>query len=157
MSHKKIIPHKKMADLGKNRIPGGLLRNRKGAAAVEFALVLPVFISMMFGSLEFSVLLYSYSSMQTAARDAVRQVSVNSLTPTEAKARIPAEVPSWMSGDVTVAITQTKPSDPTTNIIQVNVSVPAYKASPITFFTRGTDWILSTQAEMKQELPFGKL
>lgn len=151
------MPREKNPGPAGGRVLNKFLRDRRGAAAAEFALILPVFISMMFGSMEFSVLLYSYSSMQTAARDAARQVAVNSLTPTEAKNKLAAKMPKWMSGDTTVSITQTAPADPSSNIIQVNVSVPANQASPITLFTRGTTWTLSTQAEMKQELPFGKL
>ncbi len=141
----------------KGSVVGRFFRNRKGVAAAEFALILPVFVSMIFGTLEYSIMLFTYSSMQTTARDIARQVAVNNLTPSEAQAKLASRLPPWMASSATMKITQTKPADPTANIIQVNLSVPTRLASPITFFSRGTTSVLETQAEMKQELPFGKL
>lgn len=49
-----------------------LLRNRRGAAAVEMAFVLPVFLILIFGILEFSLILFATSMLEGATREASR-------------------------------------------------------------------------------------
>jgi len=52
----------------------------RGAAAVEFALVMPAFLAMVLGGLSVCVLLYSSVSLQDAAEQGARCFSVNSGT-----------------------------------------------------------------------------
>jgi hypothetical protein len=47
-------------------------KRSKAQGMVEFALALPVFLILMFGIIEFSRLLLTYSAVYTASRDAVR-------------------------------------------------------------------------------------
>jgi len=44
----------------------------RGAAAVEFALVLPIFLILVFGIIELSVILYNNAVITNAAREAAR-------------------------------------------------------------------------------------
>jgi len=46
--------------------------NQKGAAAVEFALVLPVLLVLVFGIVEFSVALYDKAVITNASREGAR-------------------------------------------------------------------------------------
>ncbi len=46
--------------------------NQKGAAAVEFALVLPVLLILVFGIVEFSVALYDKAVITNASREGAR-------------------------------------------------------------------------------------
>ncbi|WP_367394889.1 TadE/TadG family type IV pilus assembly protein [Cupriavidus sp. Agwp_2] len=48
------------------------LRSQKGAAAVEFSLVLPIFIVLVFGIIEFSLMLYDKAVITNASREAAR-------------------------------------------------------------------------------------
>ena len=56
-----------------------LLRDRTGAAAIEFAIVAPVFLMMLFGSFEFGLNIYLRSvlegSMQQAGRNSTLQTA----------------------------------------------------------------------------------
>ncbi|MBW1744397.1 MAG: pilus assembly protein [Deltaproteobacteria bacterium] len=48
------------------------VRDEKGVAAVEFALVLPILLILLFGIVEFSLLLYDKAMITNAAREGAR-------------------------------------------------------------------------------------
>ncbi len=52
-----------------------LRRQRDGIASVEFAIVLPVLVLMLFGAIEFGRLLVDYQLANKSARDAIRYLS----------------------------------------------------------------------------------
>ena len=52
-----------------------LRRRRDGIASVEFAIVLPVLVLMLFGAIEFGRLLVDYQLVNKSARDAIRYLS----------------------------------------------------------------------------------
>lgn len=52
------------------------VRSRRGAAAAEFALVVPVFMLMLFGITAFASTLFIENNMVNAARESVRQIAV---------------------------------------------------------------------------------
>ena len=58
-----------------------MLRNEKGATAVEFALVFPLFITLLFGIIEFAVILYDKALVTHAAREAARACVMYTLPP----------------------------------------------------------------------------
>jgi Flp pilus assembly protein TadG len=55
-------------------------RNRKGQSMVEFALVLPLLLLLLGGIVDFGHAFYQYSSIENAARDVARGVSINKST-----------------------------------------------------------------------------
>lgn len=55
---------------------GGLRRDERGAAAIEFALLLPVLLLLFFGIIQFGLLFSVHSSMQNASREAARAVAL---------------------------------------------------------------------------------
>ena len=56
------------------------LSDSQGATAVEFGLTAPVFFAMLFGILEFAMLLWTQLGLQHATEMAARCASVNSST-----------------------------------------------------------------------------
>lgn len=48
------------------------IKNQKGAAAVEFAIVLPLFVIIVFGIIEFSLLFYAKAVITNASREGAR-------------------------------------------------------------------------------------
>lgn len=46
--------------------------DRKGASAIEFAIVLPVLVILLFGIVEFSILLYDKAMVTNASREGAR-------------------------------------------------------------------------------------
>ena len=49
-----------------------ILKNQKGASAVEFALILPLLILVIFGIIEFGLLLYNQQVITNASREGAR-------------------------------------------------------------------------------------
>lgn len=48
------------------------MKNQKGVAAIEFAIILPVLIVLLFGFIEFSILLYDKAMLTNASREGAR-------------------------------------------------------------------------------------
>jgi Flp pilus assembly protein TadG len=48
------------------------LRETKGASMVEFALVLPILILILFGIIEFGILIYNQQVITNASREGAR-------------------------------------------------------------------------------------
>lgn len=71
----------------------------RGAAAVEMALVLPMLLLIIFGTIDFGRMLNAQLTLTEAAREGARSVAVGQ-TATQANARI-ANVASGLSGGVT--------------------------------------------------------
>jgi uncharacterized membrane protein len=131
-----------------------LVSCRRGVVSVEAALMFPVLILLVMGAMEFGLLIFTYSAMQSAAREATRQVAVNFATPAEVATAVAARLPQWSRDGAEVDVSESAPADPATNVIRVLVTMPAEEATPVRFFTRlGEGWSLRTEVVMKQELP----
>ena len=52
-------------------------RRHRGAAAVEFALVVPLLVMILFGIMEFGYAFFIQASVASAARDGVRNYAIN--------------------------------------------------------------------------------
>lgn len=128
--------------------------NRRGSAAFEFALISPLLVSFVLGSLEFGFVMFSYSSMQLAADIAARQVSVNTAAASTVNNTIKSELPAWLRDHTTVTVTQTDLKDARKNLISVTVQAPARYATPIPMLTSAVSWDLATNVAVVQELPF---
>lgn len=61
---------------------------QRGAVAVEFALVVPIFLVLLFGTIEFGRLIYLWNTVQEVSRSAARQAVVTDFTNAAAIAAI---------------------------------------------------------------------
>jgi Flp pilus assembly protein TadG len=59
-------------DVGKKMRSRRFLRNEKGSALVEFALILPLLVLLLFGIIEFGLLLYNQQVITNASREGAR-------------------------------------------------------------------------------------
>jgi Flp pilus assembly protein TadG len=139
-----------------SRVPKGASRARSdesGATAVEFALIAAIFITLLMGIIEFSLILFTYTSASSASRDVARRIATSRLTIAEASAAAKAGLPNWVRTWTTVTVAQTTPATPSTNQITVTVSFPASKATPTTYlsFAYGS-LTLDTSTTMQQEI-----
>ncbi len=131
-----------------------ILACRSGAVSVEAAILYPVLIALALGSVEFGMLIFTFSSMQSAAREVTREVAVNHTSAAGATAAVLERLPAWSQDVAEVAVSQTTPGTPETNVVEVEVRMPAEGATPVRIFLRATDgWMLRTAVAMKQELP----
>ena len=113
-----------------NAAAGRLAWCVRGSSAAEFALILPVLMLMLFGTLQVSLLMYSYSLMAGAARDATRAMAVCTVTdPGTAAAQALANLPAWVKPTdwtITPVIGGPGPGD-----VSMTISVDPAKASII--------------------------
>lgn len=98
---------------------------RRGAAAVEFAVVAPVFVLLVFGMLEYGRMVMVQQVITNASREGARRAVLDGATASE----VQSTVSSYLTGaTVTGATTTISPSDPGTaaagDPISVTVSVP---------------------------------
>ena len=58
-----------------------IFKSEKGASAVEFALILPILIILIFGIFEFAIAFNNYVTITHAAREGVRRAAVDLFNP----------------------------------------------------------------------------
>jgi Flp pilus assembly protein TadG len=94
------------------------IEGQRGAAAIEFAIVLSVLIVLLFGIIEFSILLYDKAVITNASREGARAGIVFSNGSCLDQAQIAAVVNTYCAnnlitfdGATTGPITQTNPAD----------------------------------------------
>lgn len=80
------------------------VRNKKGQALVEFAIILPVIMLLLMGMLEFGMMLNTYLELENASREGARTGIVGS-TDTDILNRIITISPGLDSKKLTVNIT----------------------------------------------------
>ena len=80
------------------------IKNRKGQATVEFALVLPVFIFLLLGIMEGGRIFAGYLELQNAARDGVRWAAIHT-------DKTKAEITAYVKGRLTL-LDEAKFDDP---------------------------------------------
>jgi Flp pilus assembly protein TadG len=79
--------------------------SERGAAAVEFALILPVFVLLIMGMLEFSRAYNAQISISNAAREGARVMAIHDDAATARSAAIDAAVslnPALAAGDIAI-------------------------------------------------------
>jgi Flp pilus assembly protein TadG len=88
------------------RLSWRFFKNRRGATAVEFALIMPFFLSMIFGLIEFGRAMWIRNTMQYAVEEAARYGSISGASSgdisTYAQGKILALDPSTITFNVTV-------------------------------------------------------
>jgi len=131
--------------------PAGVLACRAGASAAEFALVLPLLLILLFGTLQVGMLMYSYNTMLGAARDASRAMAVCTITvESEATDQVLKSLPPWVpAGDWDIKTVIGNPDVSTT------IKVDPAKAAIISYLPFELD-VLQAQVVMRKEpLAFG--
>lgn len=134
------------------RDPGG--RGRRGAAAVEFAVVAPLLFLVIFGIIEFGRMMMVQQILTNASREGARRAILEQAT----EDQVEAVVGDYLAGasisgaNVTISPSDLKSigfGDPVT----VTVSVPYDRVSwlPSSWFFRGTT--LTAQSVMRGERP----
>jgi Flp pilus assembly protein TadG len=92
-------------------------RNERGAAAVEFAILLPVLVMLVFGIIEFSVLYNRQQGLHAAAREGARIAALPVSTQSEIEDRVRDALDGVLSdadaaaADITIVPNTTRPCD----------------------------------------------
>lgn len=89
-------------------------RNEKGQAMVEFALVIPALLLVVFGIIQFGILFNNYLTLTDAVRVGARQAAVSRQSPNPITAttdRIMRAADHLDTGQLEITITPGSPSD----------------------------------------------
>jgi len=114
-------------------------RDQHGAAAVEFALLLPILILLVFGIVQFSILYNHQQGLHAAAREGARVAALPSSTSTEITSRVRDSLRGVLNdadraaATITVTPSGTRPCDlqPAGTNVVVAVSVPGQLDIPL--------------------------
>jgi Flp pilus assembly protein TadG len=124
----------------------------RGAAAVEFALVLPLLVGVLFGIIQFGALFFLHNNMVNAAREAARKMAVGEAT-TNAQAQTVATtyLASW---GLTFTATATGAGAVAGTDQVVTITVPMKSASLIDvigLFSPSSNPLLRATVTMRKE------
>jgi Flp pilus assembly protein TadG len=115
-------------------------RETGGAAAVEFALVVPVFLAIMMTIWEFGFAQHKLSSIRFAMEQASRSLMVNNaLTQSQLQTMVRTQLSSIADNNVTVTLTSTTVSGATvkklTGTYTSSIGIPGMATIPISWST----------------------
>jgi Flp pilus assembly protein TadG len=127
--------------------------NERGASAVEFALVLPVLMLILFGSIEFGMVMYSREVLTNASREGARSGIVQQI-PKPSIGEIQNVVTNYLSGTginvANVIINVSGAGGVFPNDLTVSVSYPYQFFAP-GIMGLGSSITLNTRTVMRHE------
>lgn len=118
--------------------------NRRGAAAVEFALVAPLFFLLIFGMIEFGRMVMVQQVITNASREGARVAVLDGSTHTEVQQTVDDYLASASISGATVQIVPYEPSaagygEPVTVTVQVPFSQVSWLPGPMLTMFLGRD------------------
>jgi Flp pilus assembly protein TadG len=119
-----------LAGTNVNKICRSYRKHRRGASAVEFAIVAPIFILLIFGMIEYGRMVMVQQLITNAAREGARQAVLDGAT----TANVQSTVTTYLSNSSVSGATVTVSPDPPSNAgagdpVTVNVSIPFTQVS----------------------------
>ncbi len=138
---------------GHRSLRGTLLRalgrDQRGAAAIEFAFIMPILLLMFSGILQFGSVMFLESHMTNVAREASRQVAVGALDEDDAAEMVQGALVNWgVTYDVTIT---TEEDDDDNEDVTVAISLPLSAAALIDVLGLFENGNLSTSVTMRME------
>ncbi len=129
-------------------------RNRQGAAAVEFAVIAPVFFLMLFGMIEFGRAIMVQQILTNASREGARVAVLDSPTPTAGL--VNTTVTNYLhNAGISGATVTMDPAEPTTagygESVTVTVQIPYRSVSWLPPILLGTNTNLRAGTVMRRE------
>jgi Flp pilus assembly protein TadG len=119
-------------------------RSERGAAAVEFALILPLLVILVFGIVEFSIAYNHKQGLQAAAREGARLAALPQSTQSDVADRVRSALSGVFNtteinaATITVTPSTTHPCDGAAPGTHVVVTVSAPDALDVPFVTNST-------------------
>lgn len=137
----------------------------RGASLVEFAMVMPLLLMLLFGVIEFAWLFSQNLDVRHGAREGARLVAVNypdgpqSPTPTPTDTaqtdEIVAEICSRMTAARDATVTLTSPNGSVGDVAVAEVSAAAYALTGFLAWAIPDDLVLTSRVEIRVEQPAG--
>ena len=123
---------KTMPDAGKklHRLCRLFRRERRGAAVVEFALVVPVFVALLFGMIEFGRMVMVQQVLTNASREGARQAVLDGTTPADITSTVNSYLLSAGISGATITMNPNPPSGAANGVpVTITVSIPFTQVS----------------------------
>lgn len=122
-----------------------------GAAGVEFALIVPVFVIIVTGLIQFGAILFLQNNMTNAAREAARSLAVGQIsTQSQAQDVVDQTLVNW-GVNFTVTTTNPDPNNPNDNQYTVLITAPMSDAAIIDYLGIFGGKTLSASAAVREE------
>lgn len=104
-----------------------LIKDRDGVAAIEFALIIPIVLTLFLGIIQFGFILFIQNHMFDVARDSVRRFAVGETTQAETVQYAQDALLNW---NITYTVVVTPhPNDPDDNDVNIRISLPRSSAA----------------------------
>ncbi len=125
------------------------VRDRRGVAVLEFALIAPILLLMIGGLFSLSSYLHAKTTIHTYAREAARGVAVGYMTVAEAKRFAETRAGGTLRVPVTATIDPPTPGNPADQDVQVTLNVTAADMGKLTPFLNILSGGISSQVVMR--------
>ncbi len=150
---KRVTETRKARRAGSTGLRGSLLRalgrDQRGAAAVEFAFIMPILLLMFSGILQFGSVMFLENHMTNVAREASRRVAVGELSEADATTMVQGALVNW---GVTYKVSiETEDADDGNEDVTVAISLPLSDAALIDVLGLFDTGDLSTSVTMRME------
>ena len=130
-------------------------RGEDGQAMVEFALILPIFLLILCGIIDFGWLFYNQLSLNNACREGARYAVVNTAEGNGTQAIINhienATTTVFANDGVRVDVEYTTPSDPTAGDVTVSMEADISFFTPVLSTVLGSERTITSTVVMKVE------
>lgn len=130
-------------------------RREDGQAMVEFALVLPIFLLILCGIIDFGWLFYNQLSLNNACREGARYAVVNTAENADTQAIINhienATTTVFANDGVDIRVSYSSPGDPTSGDITVSLEADISFFTPVLSTVLGKEKTITSTVVMKVE------
>ena len=130
-------------------------KREDGQAMVEFALILPIFLLILCGIIDFGWLFYNQLSLNNACREGARYAVVNTAEDASTQAIINhienSTTTVFANDGVDIEITYTAPNDPTSGDIKVTLEAEISFFTPVLSTVMGKEKTITSTVIMKVE------
>lgn len=130
-------------------------RREDGQAMVEFALVLPIFLLILCGIIDFGWLFYNQLSLNNACREGARYAVVNTAENADTQAIINhienATTTVFAKDGVDIRVSYSSPGDPTSGDITVSLEADISFFTPVLSTVLGKEKTITSTVVMKVE------
>ncbi len=130
-------------------------KNEDGQAMVEFALILPIFLLILCGIIDFGWLFYNQLSLNNACREGARYAVVNTADGANTQAIINhienTTTTVFANDGVDIKIEYSSPADPTAGDITVSMEAEISFFTPVLSTVLGKEKTITSTVIMKVE------
>lgn len=126
------------------------LKNQKGQALVEFALILPILLLLVMGILQFGMMLSTYLTIENASREGARK-GITGSPDAEIRQIITDTSPSLNASNLSVSITPGDAARNSGDTITVRITYSYQLTVPIISSLFNNSVVLNGQTSMRVE------